>query len=69
MDKSLVKGLVIGGLAAAAARTPAVANDGLPGRRVELLAEAKHHGSKHHDGGDFHDLLLLLAAPAWGRSA
>ena len=34
-----------------------------------MQAEAEHHGSKHHDGGDFHDLLLLLAAPGWGNSA
>jgi len=35
---------------------------------VELLAEAEYYGSDHHDGGDFHDLLLLLAAPTWSRS-
>ena len=40
----------------------------LPRWLVELLAEAEYYGSDHHDGGDFHDLLLLLAAPTWRRS-
>jgi hypothetical protein len=33
-----------------------------PRLAVELLQQAHDHSGKHHDGGDFHDLILLSAS-------